>query len=99
MAITQNKATSQLVERLQNAKIAEERREAGVFLQDKEVVLGDPDCRGVFLGQLFTFEMLDTTVFHGKLWSGTMLESHEDVGDEVAKLIENLATIYYGSAY
>ncbi len=51
MAITQNKATSQLVERLQNAKITEERREAGVFLQDKEVVLGDADCRGVFLGQ------------------------------------------------
>ena len=51
MAITQNKATSQLVERLQNAKITEERREAGVFLQDKEVVLGDPDCRGVSLGQ------------------------------------------------
>lgn len=51
MAITQNKATSQLVERLQNAKITGERREAGVFLQDKEVVLGDADCRGVFLGQ------------------------------------------------
>ena len=51
MAITQNKATSQLVERLQNAKITEERREAGVFLQDKEVVLGEADCRGVFLGQ------------------------------------------------
>ena len=44
------------------------------------------------------FEMLNTTVFHGKLWSGTMLESHEDVGDEVARLIENVATNYYCSA-
>ena len=51
MAITQNKATSQLVERLQNAKITEERREAGVFLKDKEVVLGEAGYRGVFLGQ------------------------------------------------
>ena len=46
-----------------------------------------------------TFDMLDTTVFHGELWSGIMLESHEDVGDEIVRLIENLATIYYGSAY
>ena len=49
-------------------------------------------------GPLYTFEMLDTTVFHGKLWSGTMLESHEDVGNEVARLIENVATNYYCSA-
>ena len=46
----------------------------------------------------YTFELLDTTVLHGKLWSGTMLESHEDVGDEVAILIENLAANYYCSA-
>lgn len=49
-------------------------------------------------GPLYTFEMLDTTVFHGKLWSGTMLISHEDVGNEVARLIENVATNYYCSA-
>lgn len=49
-------------------------------------------------GPLYTFEMLDTTVFHGKLWSGTMLEPHEDVGNEVARLIENVATNYYCSA-
>ena len=49
-------------------------------------------------GPLYTFEMLDTTVSHGKLWSGTMLESHEDVGNEVARLIENVATNYYCSA-
>ena len=33
-----------------------------------------------------------------QLWSGTMLESHEDVGNEVARLIENVATNYYCSA-
>lgn len=49
-------------------------------------------------GPIHTFEMLDTTVFHGKLWSGTMLESHEDVWNEVARLIENVATNYYCSA-
>ena len=49
-------------------------------------------------GSLYTFEMLDTTVFHRKLWSGTMLEFHEDVGNEVARLIENVATNYYCSA-
>lgn len=49
-------------------------------------------------GPLYTFEMLDTTVFHGKLWSSTMLEPYEDVGNEVARLIENLATNYYCSA-
>ena len=41
------------------------------------------------------FEMLDTTVFHGKLWSHTMLEAHEDVGDEIAILIENVASHYH----
>ena len=50
-------------------------------------------------GPLYIFEMLDTTVFHGKLWSSTMLESHEDVGDEIARLIENVATNYYCSAH
>ena len=54
MAVTQNKSTSQLVGRLQNAKITEERKgsEAGVFLHGKEVVLGSADLPGVFLGQM-----------------------------------------------
>ena len=39
--------------------------------------------------------MLDTTVFHGRLWSHTMLESHEDVGDEITTLIEKLAASHY----
>lgn len=46
-------------------------------------------------GPLYTFEMLDTTVFHGRLWSHTMLESHEDVGDEITTLIEKLAASHY----
>ena len=44
-----------------------------------------------------TFEMLDATVFHGGLWSHTLLESHEDVGDEIAILIENVAASHYHS--
>ena len=43
------------------------------------------------------FELLDTTVFHDKLWSHTMLEAHEDVGDEIAILIENVAASHYYS--
>lgn len=42
-----------------------------------------------------TFEMLDTTVFHGELWSGIMIEPHEDVGDEITTLIEKLAASHY----
>lgn len=43
------------------------------------------------------FELLDTTVFHDKFWSHTMLEAHEDVGDEIAILIENVAASHYYS--
>ena len=43
------------------------------------------------------FELLDTTVFHDKPWSHTMLEAHEDVGDEIAILIENVAASHYYS--
>ena len=48
-------------------------------------------------GPIYTFEMLDATVFHGGLWSHTLLESHEDVGDESAILIENVAASHYHS--
>ena len=63
----------------------------GQMLNEVEFAVKERD------GPLYTFEMLDTTVFHGKLWSGTMLEYHEDVGNEVARLIENVATNYYCS--
>lgn len=43
------------------------------------------------------FELADTTVFHDKPWSHTMLEDHEDVGDEIAILIENVAASHYYS--
>lgn len=43
------------------------------------------------------FELLETTVFRGKLWSHTMLEDHEEVGDEVAILIEQVAASHYHS--
>lgn len=43
------------------------------------------------------FEMLDTTVFHDKLWSHTILEAHEDVGDEVTILIEQVSANHYHS--
>lgn len=43
------------------------------------------------------FEMLDTTVFHVGLWSHTMLEAHENVGDEITILIESVATSHYHS--
>lgn len=43
------------------------------------------------------FEVLETTVANGELNSSTMFEAHEDVGDEVATLIEDLATAHYHS--
>lgn len=42
-------------------------------------------------------EGLETTVANGELNSSTMLESHEDVGDEIAILIENVAASHYHS--
>ena len=43
------------------------------------------------------FELLDTTVTRGNLWSHTMLEPHEDVGDEITILIETVAASHYHS--
>ena len=43
------------------------------------------------------FEGLETTVANGELNSSTMIEAHEDVGDEVATLVEDLATSHYHS--
>ena len=49
------------------------------------------------ISQYGCFDMLDTTVTHGGLWCHTMLEAHDDVGDEVRILIETVAANHYRS--
>ena len=55
------------------------------------------EFRRELINQYGCFEMLDTTVTHGGLWSHTMLEAHENVGDEITILIENVTASHYHS--
>lgn len=55
------------------------------------------EFRREFINPYGCFEMLDTKVTHGSLWSETTIEAHEDVGDQVAILIENVAASHYHS--